>query len=102
MLEWRFLRELALLDLLGEGRLVDLGDRSRVSQKSGPSDPLLDQFIEGAEVGRPVVLKIAFRLYWIILKGCGLDQALLVRQSQPLLLLEDVLIVKSHSFSFKV
>jgi len=38
------------------GRLVDLGDPR--TQQSSLSDPLLDQFIEGAEVRRPVVLRV--------------------------------------------
>jgi len=39
----RALRKLALLDLLGEGRLVDLGGWSKVTRQFGLFDPLLDQ-----------------------------------------------------------
>ena len=41
-------------------------------------------------------------MHWIVLKGCDLGQELLVEQSQPLLLLEVVLTVESHPFSFAV
>jgi len=45
---------------------------------------------------------VALRLHWIVLKGFDLGQELFVEQSQPLLLLEDVLAVESHPFSFMV
>ena len=70
-----------------------------MTQQCGLSDPLLAQFIEGAKVGRPT-LRVALWLHWIVLKGCDLGQVLLVEQSQPLLLQEDVLAVESHPFSF--
>ena len=70
--------ELALLDLFGEERLVDLGSRSRVIQQYCLSDPLLDQFVEGAEVRRPAVLRAALHLHWVVLEGRDLSQELLV------------------------
>jgi len=51
--------KLVLLDLFGEERLVDLGGCS-VIQQSGLSDSLLDQFVEGADVRRPTVLRVTF------------------------------------------
>ena len=56
---------------------MDLGSWSRVIQQSGLSDQLMDQFVEGMEVGRPV-LRVALQLYWRALKGHDLDQELLV------------------------
>ena len=51
-----FLQELVPLDLSGERGLVDLGGWSRVIQQSSLG-PHLDQFSEGAKVGRPAVLR---------------------------------------------
>jgi len=59
-------------------------------------DPLLDQRVESMEVKRPVVLGIAIHLYCVILEGCDLSLELLVEQSQLLLLLKNVLAIKSH------
>jgi len=58
MLEWRAFSRIELLDFLREGRLMDFGSWSRVSKNSSLSDPLLDQFIEAAKVGRPAVLRV--------------------------------------------
>ena len=69
MSEWNFFRELVLLDLFGERKLVDLHGWSRVIQQSGLPDPLLDQFIESEKVGRPTVLKVGFRLHWVVLEA---------------------------------
>jgi len=96
------LRELALLDLLREGRPIDLDSWSTVTQQFGLSESLMDQFVEDVEVGRCVVLWVALQLHWIVLKGYSLGQELLVEQSQPLLLLEDILPIESHLFSFGV
>jgi len=81
---------------------VDFSGWSKATQRSGLSNPLLDQFVEDAEVGRHAILRVALRLHLIVLRGCDLGQELLVEQSQPLLLLEDVLVVESHPFSFEV
>ena len=51
-------RELVFFDLLGERRLVIIGGQIRVTQQYGLSDPLLDQLVKGAEVGRPIVLRV--------------------------------------------
>ena len=73
-----------------------------MTQQCRLSNLLLDQFIQSAEVGKPVVLRVALRLHWIVLRGCDLGEEFLVEQSQPLLLLEDVLAVESHPLSFTV
>ena len=56
---------------------MDLGGWSRVIKQSGLFDPLLDEFVEGTEVGRHV-LRINLRMHWIILKSYDLDKELLV------------------------
>ena len=55
-----------------------------MTQQSGLSNLLLDQLVEGAEVGRHV-LSVTLRLHWIILKSYDLGKELLVEQSQSLL-----------------
>ena len=81
---------------------MDLGGWSKVTQQPSLSDSLLDQFVEGAEVRRPAILRVALQLHWIVLKGFDLGQKLLVEQYQPLLLLEDALAIESHQLSFTV
>ena len=45
------------------------------AQRLGLYDPLLDELVEGKEIGRPVVFYLAPSLCCIILEGCdsGLD-----------------------------
>ena len=75
--------------------------QSRVTQQSSLSDPLLDHFVKGAVVRKPAVFRVTLRLHWIVLKGSDLGQELLVEQSHPLLLLEDVLVVEGHPFTIQ-
>jgi len=51
---------------------VDLVSWSQLIQYSGLLDPLLDQFVESAEIGRTVVLGIALHLHWVVLQGLRL------------------------------
>ena len=73
-----FLQELIRRNLFGESKLVDLYGWSRMIRQSGLPDPLLNQFIESAEVGRPAILRVALRLHWVVLDGCNMGQELLV------------------------
>ena len=59
-----FPRELTLLDLLGERRIVDSGSWAWVVRQLGLHDLLLDQLIEGMEIRRPIVLRVTLRLFW--------------------------------------
>jgi len=51
-----------------------------VAQRLGLHDPLLDDLIEGKEIRRPVILKLAPSLCLIVLEGCDLGLELLVDQ----------------------
>ena len=51
---------------------MDLVSWSQLIQYSGLLDPLLDQFVESAEIGRTVVLGIALHLHWVVLQGLRL------------------------------
>ena len=42
-------------------------------------DPLLDELVEGKEIGRLVVLEFAPNLCWIVLEGYDLGLDLLVK-----------------------
>jgi len=80
---------------------MDLGDRSRVTSSLAS---LIHFWISCRGCGgwETCCLRVTVRLHWIVLKGYDLGQELLVEQSHPLLLLEDVLTVESHLFSFVV
>ena len=41
-----------------------------MAQRPGLHDPLLDELVEGKEIGRSVVLELASSLCWIVLEGC--------------------------------
>ena len=73
-----------------------------VIQQSVLPYPLLDQFVENAEVGRPAIVRVTLYLHSVVLEGCDLGQELLVEQPQLLLLLEDVLVIESHLFAFAI
>ena len=49
-----------------------------------------------------LILGIAIHLYCVVLEGCDLSLKLLVEQSQLLLLLKNVLAIKSHLLSLTI